>query len=260
MRKKKNLVLLLALLLLSFLILFAGSLGPFYFLNDLTQKAAAPPKRLLYALKTKLAGKDSRELQKLRKENRELYSKAAEIVRIKRDNDALRSQFETNTTKQFKLLPSNIVGFLGGLSTPTSFIIDAGKKDSVKEGMTVIFQNNLLGKIASASDSFSQVALVYNQGFSVLVNSETGVLGVVRGQGDFFLLEHVSVSEVLQKGQILTTKGEINNLGWGIPNDLIVGKISSISRDPQATFQTAKIESLVNFSKLTKVFIVLGLN
>ena len=66
------------------------------------------------------------------------------------------------------------------------------------------------------------------------------------------------LSDKFEKGDVVVTKGNIDEQGNGIPPDLIVGKIISVHKNPSALFQTAEIESLVNVSRLDTVFILEG--
>ena len=44
--------------------------------------------------------------------------------------------------------------------------------------------------------------------------------------------------------------------GFGIPQDLIIGRIVSLNKVSSAPFQTAKVESFLSFPRLETVFVV----
>ncbi|HZJ18567.1 MAG TPA: rod shape-determining protein MreC, partial [Patescibacteria group bacterium] len=69
-------------------------------------------------------------------------------------------------------------------------------------------------------------------------------------------LDNVLLSENLKKGDIILTKGDIDQEENGYPPDLIIGKIISVDKSPSALFQKADVVSLVDLSKLTTVFII----
>jgi rod shape-determining protein MreC len=85
-------------------------------------------------------------------------------------------------------------------------------------------------------------------------NSVTGVVKGVGGGRIFF--GNVVLADKLDKNDTVTTKGDITGDGGGYPPDLIVGKITSVSKKDSALFQTAELKSLVDFSKLRIVFVM----
>jgi cell shape-determining protein MreC len=52
------------------------------------------------------------------------------------------------------------------------------------------------------------------------------------------------------------TNGDITLSGSGFPPDLVVGKITSVEKKPSSLFQKAEVESFINFSKITAVFVI----
>jgi len=257
--KKQPLILLAVFLFASILIFLNNDFPAVKFLSNVTQTVFSPPKALLYDLRVFISRGDGAELRKIKEENTRLSEKLIEFQRLKGDNEALRSQFETAETKKFNLLPARVIGFLGRFSSPVSLIIDRGQRHGVKVGMAVVLQNNLVGKIIQVSPSYSQVILPLNEKFSVLGKTAEGnVPGVTRGVEDFILLDRVHVNEKITPGELILTKGEINEKGFGVPPDFIIGHVSSVNKNESLPFQTAKIEALVSFSKLNLVFILLS--
>jgi len=159
-------------------------------------------------------------------------------------------------------LPSNVVGapgFIPGLSVPFNLIIDKGSKDNVKVGMGVVVGNNLVGKIVQTSFFLSKVSLVTDPSLSLSSKTTSNAAGVIKGvEGGKMVLDNVILSESLKNGDFVLTNGDINLDGVGLPPDIIIGKIISIEKNPSALFQKAKVESLLNFTKLSKVFVVMG--
>src|SRR3989344_4912296 len=224
--KKQPLILLAVFLFASILIFLNNDFPAVKFLSNVTQTVFSPPKALLYDLRVFISRGDGAELRKIKEEHARLSEKLIEFQRLKGDNEALRSQFETAETKKFNLLPARVIGFLGRFSSPVSLIIDRGQRHGVKVGMAVVLQNNLVGKIIQVSPSYSQVILPLN--------------------------------EKLSPGELILTKGEINEKGFGVPPDFIIGRVNSVNKNESLPFQTAKIEALVSFSKLNLVFILLS--
>lgn len=204
---------------------------------------------------------EGKEIERLKRENLELVSKLVDQKKLEEENAALLSQFQTQDVRVDNLLPARIVGapgFIPGVTTPPNLIVDKGEKDNVKVGQSVVFKNNLIGKVIKVSYYLSKVELVTNTSFAFPIETENGASGIVRGRGeDKMTLDNVLPSENLKIGDLVLTKGDMNIEGIGIPRNLIVGKIQSIEKVPTAIFQKAEVKSLIDFNKLLIVFILL---
>lgn len=207
---------------------------------------------------------EDKYIKQLKEENIRLTSRLVEEVRLKKENAALLSQFQTREPKSYNLLPAKIVGapgFIPGITPPSTFILDKGAKDNMRVGDSVVLKNNLIGKIVKTSSYLSKVDLVTHASSSFTAKTLNGALGVIRGSGgDRMTLDNVLSSQNLKIGDLILTKGDINIAGFGIPGDLIVGKIESIEKIPTALFQKAEARSLVDFNRLSTVFIVAAPN
>lgn len=255
---KQTPLFLIAFFLISLVILFNNDFFAIRFISGSIQRASSSLLSLLYATKISNSPKDSQEIKKLKDEINLLQKKLADFNLIKKDNEALKNQFNTQEIKSSKLLPSKIVGFSGTLERPYIFIIDKGKNEGVKKGMTVVYGNNLVGKIQSSSEEISEVELLTNKNFSTLGKiTSTNAIGIIKGEEDFVLFDKVPITENIESDELVATKGELNKDGIGITSDIIVGKISSINKKENRPFQNAKIVPLVNFSRMVMVFVIL---
>lgn len=256
---QRNLTITLGVFLtLSLIILLNNTFAPFSFLSGITQALFSIPKSQLYKTKTTLAPGQVIDMQKLVAENKKLTEKVVEFERLKQDNAALKSQFETTDIQAVNLMPVHVVGFLGEFSNPTTLVVDRGESDGLKKDMVVVVGGNLVGKIGAVSKNFSQVILISNKQFTTLAkSSDSTASGIVMGEGNFILLDKVAITDSLAEDAIITTKGDISQSGIGIPSDLIIGKVVSLNKKSSAPFQTAKIESSIPFSRLEIVFVMM---
>lgn len=203
----------------------------------------------------------SSEKQKLIEENKKLLKQLAGKEILEKDNIALKDQFKTDIPRSANLLTAKIVGapgFIPGINTPEDLVLDKGSNDGIKVGQAVVYEDNLIGRISKVSGVISEVEVVTNKKTSFAVKtSRTGALGVLKGQGaGEIILENVLLSEDLKALDIILTKGDLNINGEGYPADLVVGKIMSIEKKPSSLFQSARVENLIDFSKLSRVFVV----
>lgn len=187
-------------------------------------------------------------------------SEDLEEQKIKADMEALRSQFAVFYPRSQNLLPAKVIGmpsFIPGRSTPEYLILDRGENDGVRVGQAVVLSDNLVGKIDRASKTSSRVILSVNKNVSFSGKTDAGAIGVVRGTGDGIEIGNILPEELLGKNAKVLSKGDQDINGSGIPPDLIIGKIISVEKDPSALFQKAQIRSLVDFTKLNMVFVLI---
>ncbi|HVZ12180.1 MAG TPA: rod shape-determining protein MreC [Patescibacteria group bacterium] len=257
--KKIQLAVLFIFLTLSLLILLNNNSWPFSALAAIAQNTFKVPKSIIYGMRSddnELTGKGS-PAEKLKKENLELTQKLLDYDRIKRDNDAFRSQFDTTETKSYTLSPVKVIGFTGSFFQPITLTIDHGSDLGMKTGMAVVEGNNLIGKLGKVTPVFSEVILTINPDFVTLAKaSDTGAPGVAHGDQDFILLDRVSINDTINNNTFLLTAGDVGSSGIGIPPELVIGKIVSVNKSPSLPFQTAKIETTIDFSRLETVFVV----
>lgn len=203
------------------------------------------------------------ELAKLRNENRDLQIKAVKVAVLEKDSRALRDQFAVTSPSPRILLPSFIVGmsvFLPGVSTVDEIILDKGSDDKVKIGSSIVFKDNLIGKVVKTSPHLSVVDLLNHKGISFTVKTiGTSALGIMQGTGtETIVLNNVLLSDKLQKGDAVVTKGDVRMDGLGFVPNLVVGKIISINKKASSLFQSAEVERLVDVTKLEMVFVMIG--
>ncbi|PIT89208.1 MAG: hypothetical protein COU27_01545 [Candidatus Levybacteria bacterium CG10_big_fil_rev_8_21_14_0_10_36_7] len=252
-KTNKNLIL---FMLVSLSLLAINYFFPLKFIQKTINNVFYFPKSFLYEAKAGISSGSESEIAKLKNENKILLQKLNDYETLKQDNSALKSQFQVSSLDSQNLIPAKIVGFEGPFSKPYAFIIDKGTNDGIGKQMTVIFENNLVGVVSEVGGSFSKVTLPASNKFSaVVIDRETSANGIVYGKEDFIFLDNVAVTDTLKVGDIIVTKGEINSAGLGVKNDIVVGKITSINKSDSESFQSAKIESLLDFSKLSTVFL-----
>ncbi len=183
----------------------------------------------------------------------------------KKDQDkeieALRDQFKETAVSPRSLLPAKIIGlrgFIPGYPLPDEITIDKGQRDGVIEGQVIVVKNNVIGRVEKTSEHISLVELLTKENVSLTaVTSETGALGVAKGQGEGgIIIDNVLLSESLKVGDLVLSKGSVDGSGKGAPPNLVVGKIHSVEKKPSALFQTAKLDTLIKITNISTVFIL----
>lgn len=195
---------------------------------------------------------DTEEISKLKEENGKLLSQIIDQKELQKENNALRDQFQETSIPSRKLLLATIVG-----SFDNQIMIDKGTNENLKTGDIVIVKNNLIGKISKVSEHTSAVDLINGEKISITAKTfQSEAIGIVKGQGGNIVIENVVLSDKLKKDDIVVTKGDVDSSGNGFPPGLVIGKIATVNRKASNLFQSAEIESFLNFDKLEKVFVI----
>lgn len=262
MRQRERFFLVFFIFILISIVFFLLSLGGnLKFASSILEKLASPIGGGIYSAFHKLPFvSENVQTKKLKDKNLSVVVQNSEIEKLKKENSALRDQFQTPNPKSYNLLPAQIIGapsFIPGVTIPTNFILDKGEQDNIKVSLAVVFKNNLIGKIIQTSSNLSKAEVIVNNSSSFTAKTQGDVLGVIKGDGKTMTFDNVLLSENIKVGDIVTTKGDISIKGIGYPPDIIVGKIMSIDKNPSSLFQKARVESFVDFSKLSMVFIIL---
>lgn len=170
------------------------------------------------------------------------YSEAAaELIRIKaleQENQELRKLLE-NSDRSYQpiIITAPIISFA------QSFIA-VGKQSGVKPGSAVLYKNTLLGLVDQVEEKQSSILLLSKLNDNhILVETETGVKGIIKGNGREILLTEVENDQSLTVGQLVFTSAQL-----GIEKGLLIGRIARVIDENQAlAVKTAVIEQLVNF-------------
>lgn len=256
--KRKRTLLVIAIFIgISLLIYFYRGFGLFRVFQGGVQSLFSAPRAILYSFNG-----DSRqkELLDLLRENEELTSRMVDYELIKRENEALRSQFQISEDYSQSLVSAKIVGFLGQRNMPNAFVINVGKNHNIQKGMNVISNKYLVGKVEEVSENYSVVYTTINNKFQTLAKlPETNANGIIVGHQDFMIFDRVVITDTLKKDGIIVTKGEVGQNGIGILPDIIIGKIRAISKNESQPFQSAEVVPILDFSRLTNVFVIQSL-
>jgi rod shape-determining protein MreC len=242
-------VIVLVFVFVSLFIFSESNTPPVLFISGLTQLVFHSGRSVVVHLKNGGANPFNTSVQSLQE--------SVDVENLKKDNAALRSQFQEESIRSSTLLPAKILGFIGPSHTPRIIVIDQGISDGVKTGMAVVFKNILVGKISAVSQHTSEIQTITAPDFSTLAKTlQDNSLGIVHGEDDFLTLDQVVITDSLKNDELIVTRGEIKRLDIGIPEGLVVGKIDSISKVESRPFQSAKLSPLLDYSKLYEVFVM----
>jgi len=192
------------------------------------------------------------EMMSLTGEIRQLAIQQNQLNVCLEENERMRKLLGTPLPANWKFIMSRVIGAVPDLK------IDKGQNDGVKEGMMVVSENILVGKVVGMSESLSHVQRVDNEGIKIpVVAKKIGAVGVqargllVSEEGQL-ILDRVLQNEDIQKGDLVVTSGEAD---W-LP-DLLIGRIGEVLPKTAEVYRRARVTPFVDYQSLKIVFVVL---
>ena len=185
-------------------------------------------------------------IKNLEQRNLELSATISESAALKQENNELRKQLGAKILADRKLLPAIVLGSGRYLE------IGLGTNDAVKEGQTVVYLNNLVGKIVRTTPKASFVQLPTDPQAKIPVKINKA-RGLVIGQFNSSMqLDRVAQTEEIAENDPILTSGE----GDSFPPDLVVGKLGKIISAGTDLFKKATVLPILDYSGLETVFVL----
>ncbi len=168
-------------------------------------------------------------------------------------NVRLRSLLKFKKEMTHKVLAAEVIGKDPSLWYKT-IIIDKGKDDGVKPGMTVVVPEGIAGQVIDVSSDYSKVLLIIdpNSAVDALVQ-RTRARGIIKGQsGGQCLFQYVLRKHEVRVGDQVVSTG----LDGVFPKGLALGHVSGVVKRGAGIFQEVTVTPFVDFEKLEEVLVV----
>lgn len=135
-------------------------------------------------------------------------------------------------------------------------IINRGSDDGIRRGMPVVSQQGLVGRVVQVTATAARVELITDPGSQVSVRMQPSeVDGLLSGSVTTQIgIDLIPLDANLQPGDLVFTSG----IGGVYPGNILVGQISNVRREATALFQTASVQSAVDFSGLEIVLVIVN--
>ncbi len=266
-RRLRPLILLLVVILGAFVIVFldnAGYLGP---VNNALHSAFRPISiTFTEARKTSVdLFQTARDFRTLRQRNNELEVlverltvENLQLAEVVTENEQLRSFFafaQTNPTNDFRggQVIAQVISEGDNLYINT-IEIDLGEKHGLKQGMPVVTDRGLVGRIADVHPYTSEILLINDASSSVNAMTQTSrAPGLLRGRvGQDPLMGLIPPDVEVSVGEIVLTSG----LGNKFPKGIVIGQVVDILQNDNQAFQQAIVRPTVDLDRLELVLII----
>ncbi len=210
-----------------------------------------------------------RDLRTLRTTNQQLQTQVDTLtidnLRLKEvaaENQQLRELMrfaQLNPTYDFRggQVIARVIG-----QQPTNYLasltIDLGSEHGIQEGMPVVTEAGLVGRIEKVAPRSSSVLLITDRssGVQALVQRETSrARGIVSGQANELpIMEYIAQDDDVAEGDLIITSG----LGGNFPKGLIIGQVVAVQRRDFDMFQQATVRPTVNFGRIEFVLVIMN--
>ena len=220
-----------------------------------TSDIFAPVGRFLSDVKN--FGKTKAEIQDLRTANARLKKQAVLNADIKGQLTQLRKVLDLAGRGGYKVVSARVIGRGSASTFSQTITLDAGSSSGIRNNMTVISENGLVGVVKSVTVNSSIVLLMSDPTFRIGVRvARSQSVGVLIGQGtNTYNLELLDPAGSLQIGDSLISIGSDNNRPF-IPG-LPVGVVTKVDHTETLLTQSATVKSFSNLNDLGIVSVVI---
>jgi len=202
-----------------------------------------------------------RDVASLRQRNSELEAEVAslqtQIVQLEQQLREAEVLYSLLQFRQQNLQNQYVAARVLGRDTSPYvqyIFVDQGSDDGIRHGMPVVTQEGLVGRVDAVTAKAARVQLITDPNMVVNVrleslNTEAQLTGSLTGD---IILDMVSQDVPLKTGELVLTSG----LGGGYPPNILVGQVVSVRKFETDLFQTATVQSRVDFANLQAVLII----
>ena len=235
------------------------------YIENVANKLVNPVQNGLTYMKNKLHGNSSfftnindlkTENEDLQKKNSELEEKLREYETVKAENETLKEYLGlTQKYSDYKTVAANVISRDISNYSKT-IVINVGKKNGVKENMTVIASEGLVGYVISVTDSTSKVQTIVDSSSntsSILSTTRDSVIckGML-GENSSLKAVYIPTDATVASGDVVETSG----LGGIFPKGIYIGKVTKVVNTNNLVDRYAIVETAVNYNKLETVLVI----
>lgn len=241
---------------LSFSLFFLDRWGLIRPVRAVVELASQPVKRIFWQTKSKalLKFQDWQKIKELEKIESEIFNLKEENLQLKvekekllEENEAMRKLLGAPLPMDWNFQLAQVLGEEEGF-----LVIDQGEAEGVKEGMVVVWEKALVGRVEAVTPHLAKVKTPYHSQTAILAKTSRAS-GVVKAQKSEIYLEKVLQGERLGIGEVVLTSGRDGSY----PADLVIGEVIEVFSQEEQPFKKARLRPAVGYQRLKIVFLIL---
>lgn len=203
-------------------------------------------------------GRTRNEIEKLKQDNAKLRNELLQRKSADVELEQLKSVLDLAGRAGYKVLATRVISQGASTSFSQTITIDAGTTSGIRQNMTVVSGEGLVGVVKESYLNSALIMLATDPDFKVGVRiAGTQQIGILSGRGSKRAeLQLLDNQQIVKVGDVLLARGSTNNRPFvpGIP----VGVISAVDNTAGSIAQTASVMLYPNFSALSVVSVVLS--
>ena len=235
------------------------------YIENLANKVVMPIQNGLTYLKNKINGNSSFfvDVNKLKEENEQLLAKNKELEEKVREFESIKAENETleqylNLTEKYSdysTKPANVINRdISNYSK--NIVINIGSDDGIKEGMTVIAAEGLVGHVISATNSTAKVQTIIDSASStsaLLSTSRDSIVckGILEDNKKLKAM-YIPTEATVSQGDRVETSG----IGGIYKKGIYIGTVEKVENTTDLTNRYALVSVAVDFNKLETVLVI----
>ena len=262
--KKTGIIgIIVTIIILIFLVIITNTdIAKVSYVENVVNTLVMPIQNGLTFLKNKISGNNQffENINNLQNENEELKKKNSELEQALRELEILKEYVNLKDKyKSYSTIPAYVINRdIGNYSN--TVVINVGSKDGIKENMTVIADQGLVGHVISTTDHTSKV--------QTIVDTATAVTSTISTTKDTIIVQGTLENKSELKATYIPTDAsliqgdsiETSGIGGIYPKGIHIGTIKEIFNTKNITDRYATVETSVDFSKLDTVLVILNSN
>ena len=204
------------------------------------------------------AGEIIAENEKLRRQLADQKVENLLIVNYKYENERLRKLLDFKKQSELETTGAEVIGY-GPSKWKNKILINKGKEDGLKKGMTVVtYEGAFLGQVDYISNNSAQVKLLNDSEFvvaGIVKRNDSRAIGLVKGElneDDYNIMDNLSWEADIKKDDVILTSGLSNNF----PEGLRIGKVVEVESANYGVSQKAKIELFMDAYTIEEVLVI----
>ncbi|MBI4653207.1 rod shape-determining protein MreC [Candidatus Kuenenbacteria bacterium] len=195
------------------------------------------------------------ENKRLKQKIQKLIIEKSQFEELSQENEVLRKELNFVKKNNLSFVVTQIIGEKNDLGLQT-LIINKGKINGLIEGLPVVTQGFLIGKIIKVDKYTAQVLpIIENHSLvAAVIQNYPKTNGLVRGEYNLSLIMELIPQDIeIKVGDLVITSGLENN----IPRGLVIGQVEKIISQSEELYQKAQINSPISFKSLNFLTILL---
>lgn len=200
------------------------------------------------------------ENEELKNKNSQLEEKLREFESVKAENQTLKQYMNLSEKyKDYQTIAADVISRdISNYSR--TIVINAGKNSGIKENMTVISAEGLVGYVISSTANSAKVQTIIDSSSNtscVLSSSrESIVCKGILDEKNTLRAVYIPTDATINQGDTVETSG----LGGIYPKGIYIGKINRTVNTSNINDRYAFVETAVNFNKLETVLVITNQN